>query len=428
MWRALAWLASAVGSRRGSTAARGNRRGVGARVAGANRPQQQQQQQQQQPQRQQGEEGAADGTHRSDSVGDEEMGGREAAGHGGDGGEHFFVGGEVEAAGGFSSGSTSGLSGSSYAGRDAGSTGVGRGVGGAAGPSWYAALGFRKPSGMDGGGREGVICASSGGGGGARLGHHGGGGIAGGDARSAGAADGYGKKTVRRSLPAGDGRVFEALPGESYFRVRAAEGPAARGNAASKVAGVAWPKPRPRPSIGDSLPAGRCSLAIVIRPAGAADTTGDWTRWRHRPTHRVTHQVCLCVCVCCIFKYGAVFSPVRFFEEWVGGWMPLEVTHRRIRFASISFGILRRRSVSFGIMRYRAVSFGVIRCRSASFGFFRRHSVSVGVFIRARLVESVDFAPIIAQHYFPHTVHTLKVKDRERDLLRGISWVPDSVS
>lgn len=134
-----------------------------------------------------------------------------------------------------------------------------------------------------------------------------------------------GKRTVPRALSAGGGRVFETLPGESYFRGRQQSGawtrglppPAGEGRgvrqdgdaisgvgsggsaSATAVGGGApgallgaeggggrgrWPK------VEDSVRAGRCSLAVVIRPAAGADR-GGWAGWRHRPTHRVVRQV-----------------------------------------------------------------------------------------------------------------------------------------
>jgi len=109
---------------------------------------------------------------------------------------------------------------------------------------------------------------------------------------------------VPRALAAGGGRVFETLPGECYFRAReqgsawsAASGATAPGAAVAAAGGrvaagrrvgggreVKWPR------VDDSVRAGRCSLAVVIRPTAGAET-GDWAGWRHRPTHRVTRQV-----------------------------------------------------------------------------------------------------------------------------------------
>lgn len=141
--------------------------------------------------------------------------------------------------------------------------------------SWIGAMGFQKSS-VSAAVSErgtGIGGANNDGSGGGGFGREGGGGVSGwGDQPRC--ADGEcGKRTMRRVLPAGDGHVFETLPGESYFRV--------------KDGGVSWP----RPSIGDSVRAGRCSLAIVIQSADGGDGDGDWRRWRHRPTHRVTRQV-----------------------------------------------------------------------------------------------------------------------------------------
>lgn len=133
--------------------------------------------------------------------------------------------------------------------------------------SWASAIGFQKSSvavavSERGTGTSGANNDGSGGSGVSRWGNQ---------PRCANGE--CGKRTMRRVLPPGDGHVFEALPGESYFRVR--------------DGGVSLP----RPSIGDSVRAGRCSLVIVIRPADGGVGDGDWRRWRHRPTHRVTRQV-----------------------------------------------------------------------------------------------------------------------------------------
>lgn len=135
--------------------------------------------------------------------------------------------------------------------------------------SWAAAMGFQKSSVSVALGERGTGTGT----GGANNGGSGGSGVTGWGDQPRCAVGECGKRTMRRVLPPGDGHVFEALPGESYFRMR--------------DEGVS----RPRPSIGDSVLAGRCSLVIVIRPADEGDGDGDWRRWRHRPTHRVTRQV-----------------------------------------------------------------------------------------------------------------------------------------
>eukprot|EP00903_Cladosiphon_okamuranus_P015560 g14365.t1 len=189
--------------------------------------------------------------------------------------------------------------------------------------SWAASLGLRKSSVLNGGGAD-----EAGGTVGQILGINGGngrGGRGGAVAGVPGARMGLcGKRTVPRALSAGGNRVFETLPGESYFRGRPqsgvwAEGAAGAGSAASYPsglgsgassstaaalgvggsvgggggAGVGGGGGRRRwPRVEDSVRAGRCSLAIVIRPAAGAES-GDWSGWRHRPTHRVTRQVLL---------------------------------------------------------------------------------------------------------------------------------------
>ena len=210
-----------------------------------------------------------------------------------------------------------------------------RRAGGGSGPvgsrSWVASLGLRKSSVLNGAGggasgganrvdeagiTAGRILGMNGGNNG-----RGGRGVGGTGAGVPGARMGLcGKRTVPRALSAGGNRVFETLPGESYFRGRPQSGAWAAGagsanhvsggdvgGASLSVAATAataalggrgggggdrettagsrrWPR------VGDSVRAGRCSLAIVIRPAAGAES-GDWSGWRHRPTHRVTRQV-----------------------------------------------------------------------------------------------------------------------------------------
>ncbi|CAM9998197.1 unnamed protein product [Scytosiphon promiscuus] len=109
-----------------------------------------------------------------------------------------------------------------------------------------------------------------------------------------------GKRTVPRALSAGGARVFETLPGERRGSIPSVGGGGSASDASRGVLGSGatdgaggrggrrgrWPK------VEDSVRAGRCSLAVVIRPAAGAER-GDWAGWRHRPTHRVVRQVLL---------------------------------------------------------------------------------------------------------------------------------------
>lgn len=194
------------------------------------------------------------------------------------------------------------------------------------GRTWATALSFRKSTGLGGG--NGSLGSSSrghgslsgpAGGGHARgaegVGMNGAGGPGGG-----GVGSGWlicGKRTVPRALVAGSRQKFEALSGESYFRIQpdggggvggtngragglgtgamagsnhSSVGASGRGRLRAGGLGVGGRRGRSWPSLADSIPAGRCSLAIVIRPVEGAETS-EWTGWRHRPTHRVTRQV-----------------------------------------------------------------------------------------------------------------------------------------
>lgn len=169
------------------------------------------------------------------------------------------------------------------------------------GRSWTAALGLRKSAILannasdqraGGWGQAGDGALRDGGG----FGSAGGGG----SHRGLPRMGGCGKRTVPRALPAGRRQLFETLPGESYFRLRQDNGSSGSGNGGGSAearrggargrrggggaGGAGWPV------IEESASSGRCSLAIVVRPAVGAET-GDWAGWRHRPTHRVTRQV-----------------------------------------------------------------------------------------------------------------------------------------
>ncbi|CAM9824463.1 unnamed protein product, partial [Ectocarpus sp. 8 AP-2014] len=280
--------------------------------------------------------GFGDGSGYPSNDVDEEMGGRRVGGALGGGGaaEATAAGGRRRQGGGGAddnSGATAAEAVlASLDGPGARRAGTGNGGSGGAGRSWAASLGLRKSSVFNAGGGDGSDAAGVGGTVGQALGF---GGSSGGRGRGMGGPGVgmiglCGKRTVPRALSAGGGRVFTTLPGESYFRGRqqsgewnagatatSAAGPAKTGGgrgggvdgrATSAVSafvggaagggGAGERRPaaggRDWPRVGDSVRAGRCSLAIVIRPAAGGET-GDWAGWRHRPTHRVTRQVLL---------------------------------------------------------------------------------------------------------------------------------------
>ncbi|CAM9558654.1 unnamed protein product [Pylaiella littoralis] len=269
-------------------------------------------------------------------------GGRE--GGGGGGGRRGGGGGEIAAGAGADGNSSSVILNAAPLRREgaAASTHVGGGGGGGGRSSWAAALGFRKAPAISevvpvsggvawatGGGGEGE--GADGGVGGSRSGQRwgrGGAGSGGGGGGIPGEEMGLcGKRTVPRALSAGGCRVFQTLPGESYFRsppqggawARAAAAAAADAGAdaaggpgggcrdggaavAADGEGVGACKRRRRnrrgggqvwPRVEDSVRAGRCSLAIIIRPLGGPEVGDGWAGWRHRPTHDVTRQVLL---------------------------------------------------------------------------------------------------------------------------------------
>lgn len=195
----------------------------------------------------------------------------------------------------------SGVSGQ-VAGPVVGGTGMSNGGGGT---TWTSGLGRRKSVLLAGGavgfGGNGSEIGGTGRGvgdgcgtGGAARGTHGYG-------RAVG---GWGKRTAPRVVGSGSRSVFKTAPGDCYFRVgsgvpalvpgavRGTDGPSVR---AAEVAagGGGGDGRRAWPSVRDSVPAGRCSLAVVIRGGeGAAGEIGDAAAgWRHRPTHRVAWQV-----------------------------------------------------------------------------------------------------------------------------------------
>ncbi|CAM9682151.1 unnamed protein product [Ectocarpus sp. 4 AP-2014] len=276
-----------------------------------------------------------DGSGYPSNVVDEEMGGLGIGGALGGGGaaEATAAGGRRQGSGGADDnpGATAAEAVlASLDGSGARPAGTGNGGSGGAGRSWAASLGLRKSSVFNAGGGDGSDAAGAGGTVGQTLGFGGG---SGGRGRGTGGPGVgimglCGKRTVPRALSAGGGRVFTTLPGESYFRGRQQSGEWNAGATATSVAGAAKTgggrgggvdgrttaavsafgggaaggggagERRPAaggrdwPRVGDSVRAGRCSLAIVIRPAAGGET-GDWAGWRHRPTHRVTRQVLL---------------------------------------------------------------------------------------------------------------------------------------
>ncbi|CAN0086846.1 unnamed protein product, partial [Sphacelaria rigidula] len=176
-------------------------------------------------------------------------------------------------------------------------TADGRAGGGisARGRTWAASLGRRKNTVMGGGAGAGTAGSVNGpwngygtGGTGGTRGH----GRAGG---------GWGKRTGPRIVPAGCRAVFKTQPGECYFRVGGGVGGGASREASVGTGrvgsrdgeGRVGGSGRSCPSVGDSVSAGRCSLAVLIRAGeGAAGEMGHAAAgWRHRPTHRVTWQV-----------------------------------------------------------------------------------------------------------------------------------------
>lgn len=275
--------------------------------------------------------GFADGSGYPSNDVDEEMGGRGVGGAlGGEGAAEATAAGGRRRQGGGGADDTPRATAAaavlaSLDGPGARRAGTGNGVGGGgSGRSWAASLGLRKSSVFNAGGGDGGDPAGAGGTVGQALGFSGSRGRGAGGP-GVGAMGLCGKRTVPRALSAGGGRVFTTLPGESYFRgqqqsgewnagatatgaakpgggvggrvdgiataaVASFVGGAAGGGGGgvgerrSAVGGRDWPR------VGDSVRAGRCSLAIVIRPAAGGET-GDWAGWRHRPTHRVTRQV-----------------------------------------------------------------------------------------------------------------------------------------
>lgn len=177
-------------------------------------------------------------------------------------------------------------------------TADGRAGGGisARGMTWAASLGRRKTTAMNGGASAGTGGVGNGPWNGYGNGGHGG-------PRGHGrAGGGWGKRTGPRTVPAGCRAVFKTQPGECYFRVGGGGGGGASREEAPVGAGGVGSREGERravgsgrsyPSIGDSVSAGRCSLAVLIRGGeGAAGEMGRAaTGWRHRPTHRVTWQV-----------------------------------------------------------------------------------------------------------------------------------------
>ncbi|CAN0216099.1 unnamed protein product, partial [Ectocarpus sp. 12 AP-2014] len=280
--------------------------------------------------------GFGDGSGYPSNVVDEEMGGRGVGGALGGGGAA-----EATATGGRrrqGSGGADDIPGATAAeavlasldGPGARRAGTANGGSGGAGRSWAASLGLRKSSVFNAGGGDGSDAAGAGATVGQALGFgcSGGGRGRGTGGPGAGMMGLCGKRTVPRALSAGEGRVFTTLPGESYFRGRQQSGEWNAGATATPAAGAAKTgggrgggvddrataavsafvggaaggggagERRPAaggrdwPRVGDSVRAGRCSLAIVIRPAAGGET-GDWAGWRHRPTHRVARQVLL---------------------------------------------------------------------------------------------------------------------------------------